>query len=102
MPDPLLKPQLKPMFWIMRRADGTRFVEVAKFTHHDPKKHHFGSTVIEATMEFSLKEDMADLYEGIAALDAGLGARTSPHIRDLIGALVLQAYEAGVRSKGKK
>jgi hypothetical protein len=102
MPDPRLKPQLKPRFWIMRRADGTRSVEVAKFTHHDPKMGHFGSTVIEATMEFSLSEDMADLYEGLAALDAGLGARTSPHLRDLIGALILQAYEAGTRYKEKK
>lgn len=99
---PEMRPQLSPRFWIMRRADGTRFVEAAKFTHHDPKKHHFGSTVIEAAMEFALPPDMAKLYQGLAALDDGLGARTAPHLRDLIGTLVLQAYEAGTRFKGKK
>lgn len=99
---PEMQPQLKPRFWIMRRADGTRFVEVAKFTHHDPKRHHYASTAVESTMEFALAPEMAALYASLAGLDSALGARTAPHIRDLIGEIVLQAYVAGTRSKEKK
>lgn len=99
---PEMIPQLTPKFWILRRADGTRFVEAAKFEGYDPKEYHFASTVVEAVVQPELTYEFRELYKAVAALDHALGARTPPHLRDLLGTLILQAYEAGTRSKEKK
>lgn len=99
---PEMVPQLTPKFWIMRRKDGTRFVEASKFAGYDPTEFHFATTVVEAVIQPELTYEFRELYKAVAALDHALGARTPPHLRDLIAALILQAYEAGVRSKEKK
>lgn len=90
-----LVPQLMPKFWILRRADGTRFVEASKYEGYDPKEFHYGSTVVETVLTPDLTGEHAELYKALAQLDHALGARPSPHLRDLLGKLVLEAYEAG-------
>lgn len=97
MPD--LKPQLKPKFWIIRAPDGTRSMRAAKLEHvtvGDIKKNLLHGWIVETVIEPELTPEMMELYKSVAALDAALGARISVHLRDLLGELVLRAYEHGI------
>lgn len=96
-----MTPQLTPKFWIIRAPDGELSVRAAKFEHvtdADIRKNLLSGWVIEATIEADLASpEMRELYQALAALDNALGARMPPHLRDMVGELVLLGYKAGQR-----
>ena len=93
-------PQLTPRFWIVIDPNGSRSIRAAKFEHFtidDVRKNLLPGWGVETVLEPELPPEMLELYKSLAAMDDALGARTSPHLRDLFGVLLLRAYEAGVR-----
>ena len=96
------KPEFKPRFWIIRAPDGTRSVRVAKMTSVTAADIRYGmlkGCSIEATIEPELTPENQKLFEALVHIDVALEPRTQPHLRDLLGELVLKGYEAGRKIK---